>query len=91
MGLLDILTVISYIALNADIILQIRRIYLNKSSRNLSLVGLSIRYVAILIILIKFISLSDIPLIIGQGLIAITFTTYLILAIYYFVNRKKHK
>ena len=30
----------------------------------------------ILIILIKFISISDLPLIIGQGLIALTFTTY---------------
>ena len=48
-----------------------------------SLVGMSIRYAAILIILIKFMRISDVPLIIGQGLIVLTFTTYLVLALYY--------
>jgi hypothetical protein len=84
MTLLDLLTLLSYIALNVDILLQIKTIYHTRSSRDLSLLGLSIRYVAILIILIKFISISDLPLIIGQGLIALTFTTYFALAVYYF-------
>jgi uncharacterized protein with PQ loop repeat len=90
MTLLDLLTLLSYIALNVDILFQIRRIYKTKSSRDLSLFGMSIRYAAILIILIKFISISDLPLIIGQGLIALTFTTYLALAVYYFANRNAH-
>jgi hypothetical protein len=50
---------------------------------------LSIRYAAILIILIKFFSIRDFPLIIGQGLIALTFTTYFALAVYYFANRNE--
>lgn len=87
MSLLDTLTLLSYIALNADILFQIRRIYITKSSRDLSLLGMSIRYAAILVILIKFISLSELPLIIGQGLITVTFTTYLSLAIYYFLRK----
>jgi hypothetical protein len=90
MTLLDILTLLSYVALNVDIIFQIRRIYYTKSSRDLSLFGMSVRYAAILIILVKFISLSDLPLIIGQGIIVLTFTTYLALALYYFANRKPH-
>ena len=49
MTLLDLLTLLSYIALNVDILFQIRRIYQTKSSRDLSLVGMSIRYAAILI------------------------------------------
>jgi len=89
MALLDALTLLSYIALNLDILFQIRRIYHTKSSRDLSLFGMSIRYAAILIILIKFITLSDIPLIIGQGLIVLTFTTYFALALYYFAARKQ--
>ncbi|HJO89630.1 MAG: hypothetical protein QGH85_00530 [Candidatus Pacebacteria bacterium] len=89
MNLLDSLTLISYIALNVDILFQIRQIYKTKSSKDLSLIGLTIRYAAILIILIKFISLSDFPLIAGQGLIAFTFTTYFIFALYYFIHRKK--
>jgi uncharacterized RDD family membrane protein YckC len=87
MALLDLLTLLSYIALNVDIVLQIRRIYHTKSSRDLSLFGMSVRYAAILIVLFKFISLSDAPLILGQGLIVLTFTTYFALALYYFANR----
>jgi hypothetical protein len=90
MTVLDLLTVLSYIALNVDIIFQIGRIYKTKSSRDLSLVGMSIRYAAIFIILIKFVSLSDLPLIIGQGLILLTYTTYLALAVYYLANRPPH-
>lgn len=89
---LDIATLFSYIALNIDILLQIVRIYRTKSSKDLSLFGMSIRYAAILIILIKFISLSDTPLIIGQGLIAITFTLYFTLSVvYYFRARSLQK
>ena len=91
MNLLDIFTLISYIALNVDIVFQIRQIYSTKSSRDLSLVGLSIRFLAVLVILIKFVSLGDIPLIIGQGLIVVTFTTYFFLASYYFFYGRKKK
>jgi hypothetical protein len=31
-----------------------------------------------------------VPLIIGQGLIVLTFTTYFALALYYFANRHAH-
>ncbi len=89
MSSLDIFTALSYVGLNIDIIFQIRRIYKTKSSRDISLFGLSIRYIAILIILIKFISISDIALIIGQGLILITFTTYFILAFVYYSRKTK--
>jgi hypothetical protein len=87
MSLLSLLTLFSYIALNVDIVFQIRRIYHTKSSRDLSLFGMSVRYAAILTILIKFISLSDFSLIIGQGLIVLTFTTYFALALYYFAGQ----
>jgi hypothetical protein len=83
MTILDLLTLLSYIALNVDILFQIERIYKTKSSRDLSILGMSVRYAAILIILIKFMRLSDVPLIIGQGLIVLTFTTYLVFALYY--------
>ena len=89
MNLLNFFTIISYIALNVDILFQVRQIYKTKSSKDLSLIGLTIRYIAILIILIKFISLSDIPLIIGQGLMVLTFTIYFIFAVYYFIHSKR--
>ena len=87
MTLLDLLTLASYIALNVDILFQIKRIYRTRSSHDLSLTGMAIRYAAILIILIKFMSISDLPLIIGQALILLTFTTYFALALYYFATR----
>lgn len=89
MTILDELTLVSYVALNVDIILQVRRIHKTKSSRDLSLLGMSIRFLAIAIILVKFISLRDTALIIGQGLIAATFVIYFLAALNYFRFRKK--
>jgi uncharacterized protein with PQ loop repeat len=89
MNILDLLTILSYLALNIDIILQIKRIYRTKSSEDLSLPGMTIRYVAIIVILVKFASLSDMPLMIGQGIIAATFTIYFVLAVLYFRHRHK--
>ena len=85
----NLLTLLSYIALNVDIVFQTKHIYQTKSSRDLSLTGMSIRYATILIILIKFISLSDVPLIIGQGFIVLTFSTYFALALYYLAKRNE--
>ena len=79
MSILDSFTLISYIALNVDMVFQIVRIYRTKSSADLSLVGLTIRYLATFLILAKFVSLHDLPLMVGQGLILATFTVYLAL------------
>lgn len=88
MNILDWLTLLSYLALNIDIVLQIRRIYRTKSSEDLSLLGMTIRYVAILIIVIKFAAIGDAALIIGQGIAVVTFGTYFGLALRY-GRRKK--
>ena len=87
MIIIDFFTFISYLALNIDIVFQIRRIKKTKSSHDLSLLGLSIRYLAILIIMLKFVTLHDISLVLGQGLIVITFSAYFYLAFFY--SRKK--
>lgn len=89
MDLLNILTIISYIALNVDIVLQILQIKKTKSSKDLSIPGLIIRFLAILIITIKFVSVGDGPLIAGQIIIAITFTIYFALAVMYSKNDEK--
>jgi hypothetical protein len=87
MDLLDWLTIASYGAINLDIVFEIRKIQKTKSSEDLSLLGMTMRYGAIMIILVKFISLEEKPLIIGQGLIALTFTFYFALAYAYFHNK----
>lgn len=83
MELLNVLTLISYIALTTDVLFQIARIKRSRSSGDLSLIGLSIRQVAIVVIFYKFWTLGEWPLVVGQGLLAIAFTLYLTLAFYY--------
>lgn len=89
MNLLNWLTLFSYAALNVDILLETRRIYTTKSSNDLSVIGMTIRFIVVFIVLAKFISLSDQLLIIGQGAIVLTFTGYFALAIHYM--RRRHK
>jgi hypothetical protein len=80
---LDVFTLLSFFALTADILFQIRNIYTRHSSEDISLTGLSIRYSAILFLLYKFYTLSEWPLMIGQGMLATVFTLYLVLAFHY--------
>ena len=83
MTILDLLTLLSFIALGVAIVLQMKRIYRTKSSHDRSLVGMGIRYAANAIILIKVIQISDPMLSLGQGLIVLTYTAYFALAFYY--------
>lgn len=89
MNLLDILTIASYIALNVDVLFHITKIYKTKSCDDISLVGLGIRYLAILIILVKFITISEVTLILGQILLTISFTLYFILSVHYFITCRR--
>jgi hypothetical protein len=92
MNFLDWLTLVCYIALNVDIVLQIKRIYQTKSSEDLSLFGMTIRFAAILVILVKFVTLKDVALTIGQGIAVVTFSSYFALAIFYFRHRpRRHR
>lgn len=83
MEILNFLTLLSYVALTTDTLFQIGTIRKNHSSGDLSLIGLSIRQLAILVIFYKFWTLGEWPLVVGQGLLAIAFTLYLTLAFYY--------
>lgn len=83
---LDVITFISYVALTTDIIFQIYRVQLRGTAGDVSLIGLSIRYVAILVILYKFYTLGEWPLLLGQLLLAAVFTLYLILVSTYYRN-----
>jgi len=91
MTFLDVITFASYVALTADILFQIRQIQVTKSAEDISLWGLGIRYLAIVIILYKFFTLSDWALFFGQVLLQIVFTLYLILAVYYFRHDMRRK
>lgn len=91
MNLLDILTILSYFGLTTDILLQAHRIRTTKSSEDVSVVGLSVRFFAIFFILYKLLLVGDIALIVGQSMIAITFTSYLFFVISYMPKAKKRR
>lgn len=65
MNYLNLATTFSLTALNVDIVLQNIRVFRRKSSQDISLPGVIVRYVAIFIILFKYLSLSDWVLCLG--------------------------
>lgn len=83
MSYLDLATAFSLVALNIDIVLQNIRVFRRKSSSDVSLSGLIVRYVAIFVILLKYLSLSDWVLLMGQAVIAANVTVYLVLVVRY--------
>lgn len=91
MTFLDIITFASYVALTADVLFQIHSIRATRSAEDISLVGLGIRYLAIAIILYKFFTLADWALFLGQVLLLLVFTLYMILAVYYFRHDVRRK
>jgi hypothetical protein len=91
MSLLDYLTVLAYVALDVEITIEALKIYHTKSSADLSIFGMVIRLMAIIIVLIKFASIGDIPIFIGQIVILVTFCFYLTLAVRYRLHPKKRR
>lgn len=91
MSLLDFLTLLSFIGLNVDILLQARKIRQVKSSEDISIAGLMIRFIAIFVILYKLLCVGDIALILGQGLLVVTFTSYMVLVFSYLPGKKKSR
>ena len=89
MSLLDFLTLLSFIGLNIDVLLQAHKIREVKSSEDISIAGLMVRFVAIIVILYKMLCIGDLALILGQSLLLITFTSYMVLVFSYLPKRKK--
>lgn len=91
MNLLDFLTLLSFIGLNIDVLLQAHKIRQVKSSEDISISGLMVRFVAIFVILYKLLCIGDLALILGQALLAVTFTSYMVLVFSYLPKAKKRK
>ena len=91
MNLLDFLTLLSFIGLNIDVLLQAHKIHQVKSSEDISISGLMVRFVAIFVILYKMLCVGDLALIVGQALLAITFTSYMVLVVSYVPKAKAKK
>lgn len=77
--LISYATVISYVAFSTDLIFQILKIYRRKSSADISAQGTAFRLIGSTIILLKFITVKDPYLIVGQIVFTLTVATYLIM------------
>jgi len=81
--IIDYALIVAFIALTADIIIQILHITKRKSSKDISIKGCIIRSFGALVLLIKFFLLSDLYLVIGQTIFLLAYITYFSLIIYY--------
>lgn len=88
MELINTLVIISYIALNLDVLLQNYRLYEIRESVDISLSGVALRLFAVIILATKFYLLNEGALFIGQSLLGLNVTVYLVLVTRY--RRKKH-
>lgn len=88
MNTLDLLTLIAYAALTIDLWLEIRRINVTKSSEDLSIPGLVIRFIAISVLMIKFVVIGNAALIIGQAVSISSLAVYVYFAVKYYLQER---
>lgn len=81
-------TLIAFIFFSTDILVQIIHIYSRKSTKDISIKGSIIRVIAAYILLIKYYSVNDSYLEIGQTVFTCVLTVYLLMMIYYRKNPK---
>ncbi|NOZ80736.1 MAG: hypothetical protein GXP63_03610 [DPANN group archaeon] len=85
----DYALLVAFVALTADIFLQIRKIFRRKSSLDVSARGLVVRMVGALILLAKFIIIDDTVLMVGQTVFVLAFMAYFLLVLYFRFYKKK--
>lgn len=78
---LNLLTGLALGALCVDVCLQIWRVWKVKSSQEVSIIGVSIRFGAAMIMLVKFAWIQDSVLVWGQTILVALITYYLILLV----------
>ncbi len=74
---------LAYVALLFDMALQIRRVYLRKSSGDISIAGSLIRVLASTVFLFKYVYMHDALLTAGQTVLIILLAAYVYLVIWY--------
>lgn len=89
MEIVNILVIISYIALNLDVLLQNYRVYQIRESVDISLTGVVMRLFAVAVLAFKFHLLSEWALYIGQTILAVNVAAYLLLVTRYRYKKKR--
>lgn len=76
---LNLITLFAYAALAVDFLLQIHRVWANKHSGDVSLVGVTVRTTAAAVVLAKIVAVGDAYLLIGQSTMVVLLVVYLAL------------
>lgn len=76
-------TLLAFAAFTGDILMQIRQVWRQKSSYDISIIGITVRVLGGLILLTKYVLLDDAYLMVGQTLFTATISGYLLLLAYY--------
>ncbi|RJO59970.1 PQ-loop repeat-containing protein [candidate division WS5 bacterium] len=76
-------SILAYIAFSVDLLMQILKIHKRKSSDDVSPWGVGTRLVGSTALFVKFFTVQDPFLIIGQGLFSLTILAYLLTVVYF--------
>jgi len=83
------LVIISYIALNLDVLLQNYRVLAMRDSVDISLTGVLMRLFAVAVLAMKFQILDEWALFVGQSILAVNVAIYLLLVTRYRYKKKR--
>ena len=89
MELINLLVVVSFVALNLDVLLQNYRLYQIRESVDISLSGVALRLFAVIILAIKFNLLGEDALFVGQSILGVNVSIYLVLVTRYRYKKKR--
>ncbi len=76
-------TLVAFVGYSSGLAVQIRKLIKRKSSEDISMWEISLRYISGILLLIKVISLRDMFLIGGQGAFSLLFSVHVFLVIKY--------
>lgn len=80
---INVATLVAYAAFAMDVLLQVQRVWVRKSSADISPLGLLIRVTAAGVILVKLILNGDIYLLLGHSMMVVLLLVYLVLVLRY--------
>jgi len=88
----NILTIAAIAAVIIDLLFQIGKVLGRHSSLDVSPFGVTIRTIAASALIVKFVTLHDVVLTLGQAIMSLTLITYMVLVYrYHRLRRYKHK
>jgi hypothetical protein len=87
--LINLLVIVSFVALNLDVLLQNYRLYQIRESVDISLSGVALRLFAVIVLATKFHLLDEGALFAGQSLLAVNVAVYLALVTRYRYKKKR--